>query len=857
MADRATYLHNVHGLAMIRRLFFLVLPALAVPHFLFAVQAHRLAVIPAPQEVTVSAGQFRISGQTRIVLAIGSTTGDRFAADQLNEHLIGLGLSPVDISEESRSRTRSSDIVYIGSPSSARGKPILGEAPGRFTDAMMKEGYVLSITNDGAVILGETERGRFYGMMTLLQLIATEKKAAVLPRVFIRDWPLQEIRGITDDLSRGQVSIQDNFKKIIRYLARHKLNVYSPYIEDIFVFKNHPLIGKGRGALSAAEVKELDAYAKRYHVELIPIFETLGHWENILLLPEYAPFGEFSGAHTVNVSDERVYQLLDEMIGELAGAFSSPYFNMAADESWDVGLGASKERVKNSDLASVHAEHYKRLFAILAKHGKRPLMYGDIILNHPSILEKIPRDIIIVDWQYWAGQAYPSTEVFRKAGFPFIVSPAIWNFTGPFPNYLNTVINIRNFAREGYDNGALGILTSNWNDYGGEALRELNYYGFAWTAECAWQPVNADPVRFEEKFFASFFGNLEAGQFARSAYQLLSNVYTHLEWHEIWRHPLLPVRSSTLNNLWRFQAIESTMPLVNELLEKAAGKATTNKEHLRYIRFVTRLNSWFASKIKAREEVRSVQQDSSLSADDQATIIRKTCNRMVADLEALKKEYSELWLKTNREANLHLLIARYDRQISYWKEIAANPLMGDPSIPSAWLYHPQANPLKRDSSTTRIPKAWFRMTFDRDDPQAPGGIQLLGDTYAAVFVNGTEVGTVFARRSLSLTVEQQRAKAWDLTPFLRPGKNALAVEAINYDEFGSAGINILGYKVTPGGTITVVILDNHLKVTESAQSGWKEPNFDHSRWLPAAAKEVPYTVVAPDFSRGRLSWIER
>ncbi|MEX1139950.1 MAG: beta-N-acetylhexosaminidase [Bacteroidota bacterium] len=843
---------------MIKLISIFTLTAFAViPCFLSAKQEHHLNVIPTPQEVTLSAGQFRISSQTRIVLANAATAQDRFTADQLNEHLIGLGFSPLDVSEESRSRSRTSNFVYIGPPASTKGKALLAGGVSGFADAMLKEGYILSVTSEGVVILGESERGRYYGMMTLLQLIAKEKKAAVVPRVFIRDWPLQSIRGITDDLSRGQVSTQENFKAIIRYLSRHKLNVYSPYIEDIFVFKGHPLIGKGRGALLPNEVKELDSYAKRYHVELIPIFETLGHWENILLLPEYAHLAEFPGAHTINVSDERVYTLLDEMIGELAGAFSSPYFNMAADESWDVGLGASRDLVEKSDLASVHAEHYKKLFAMLAKHGKRPLMYGDIILNHPSILEKIPRDVIIVDWQYWAGQSYPSADIFRRAGFPFIVSPAIWNFTGPWPNFLNTVINVRNFSRAGYDNGALGILTSNWNDYGGETLRELNYYGFAWTAECAWQPLKADPVQFEQAFFSNFFGNAEAGQYAQAAYHLLSNVYTHLEWHEIWRHPLLPVRPSILNNLWRFQAIESSMPFVNDLLEKAAGRATLNKEHFRTVRFVTRLNLWFTQRIRARESIRDAQEDSTLNADEQAVAIRSVCSRMIAETEILKREFTDLWMRTNREDNLHLLVARYDRQIAYWNEISADPHMGDPSIPSAWLYHPRANPLKRDSTAEQVPRAWFRLTFRSDDAHTPGGIQLLADTYAGVFVNGIEVGTVFARRSLSLTVEQQRVKAWDLTPFLRPGKNVIAMESVTYDTFGSAGINILGYKTTPGGTTMMVVLDNHVKVSDHAAAGWKEADFDDSRWLPAAAKEVPYTVVAPDFSRNRLSWIER
>ena len=52
--------------------------------------------------------------------------------------------------------------------------------------------------------------------------------------------------------------------------------------------------------------------------------------------------------------------------------------------------GANKERVAKSGLASVHAEHYKRIADIVKKYGKKPMMYGDIILNQPEILGRIP-----------------------------------------------------------------------------------------------------------------------------------------------------------------------------------------------------------------------------------------------------------------------------------------------------------------------------------------------------------------------------------------------------------------------------------------------------------------------------------
>ena len=236
----------------------------------------------------------------------------------------------------------------------------------------------------------------------------------------------------------------------------------------------------------------------------------------------------------VNVSDEKVYAMLDDMIGEISSCFSSPYFNMAADESWDVGRGANKERVAQSDLATVHAEHYKRVFDIIKKHGKLPMMYGDVILNNPDILTKIPKDVTIVDWHYGANLDFTSPEIFKQAGFQYIVSPAVWNFTGPFPNYLNTFVNIQRINEDGQNNGSLGLLCSSWNDYGGEELRELNFYGYAWAAECAWNPQKADQVAFTPEFFSDFYG-VENTDDLQTIYSLLSDPANQYHWYELWR----------------------------------------------------------------------------------------------------------------------------------------------------------------------------------------------------------------------------------------------------------------------------------------------------------------------------------
>jgi hexosaminidase len=819
-------------------------------------------VLPTPQELTAKAFSFKITSQVRIILGEGTSNDDAFAADQINEQLEELNARRLKVAHEQSVRKISSAFIFLGSPRSSFAGRWLEQRKTALGPELKSEGYILDVDRDGVVIIAESPAGRFYGVMTLLQLLERNKRSVTVPGLFIRDWPFQKMRGITDDLSRGQVSTTDNFKKIIRFLARYKLNVYSPYIEDIFHFKSYPQIGRGRGDLTAAEMRDLDAYAKRYHVQLIPIFETLGHWENILILPEFARYAEFPGAHTLNVSDDAIYKMLDEMIGELSAAFSSPYFNIGADESWDVGLGASKQRVAASDLATVHAEHYRKLFAILKKYKKKPMMYGDILLNNPTILEKIPKDVTIVDWHYSASEHYPSPEILRNAGFPYVVSPAVWSFTGPFPNYINTFVNVENLDRDGFANSSLGILTSNWNDYGGEALRELNYYGYAWTAECAWAPLRATTSSFNTTFFEKFFGNRHAGLLGQAIYTLLSDPVNQINWNELWRHPMLPLPPSPLPYLWRVQSLGSTMALANNLLADLTVSASRNRDHLDDLKFILHLNSWFADKVSVGERLKRLSQDTTRIRSKDSVVVAaiRSARDLVADLKKLKEEFKTLWLKTNRNANLQWLMLRYDRQAAYWEEtisqLERGEPVGDPTIESKWIYHPVAHPRLRDSTAEQVPHAYFRKSFTMEEVPTTAKLQLIGDTQAKVWVNNVEVGEVVARQSLSLIVEHQRVKMWEVGSLLGRGRNTIAVEAANYNQFGSAGVNVY-MELSTGERVTKILSDSTWKVSDRSADHWQSPDFNDRGWMAAEAKPYPNPVIRPDFVTGRLSWIER
>jgi hypothetical protein len=819
-------------------------------------------ILPSPQSFADKSSIFKVTSSVRIVLGSNSKS-EQFIAEQLNDEIALRKETRLKITPEESVRKLTSNFIFIGKPATEYGRKFLKERKGVLTPAMKTEGYFLDIDANGIVIIAESEKGMYYGVMSLIQLLEMEKRSLIVRGATVHDFPSQRIRGITDDISRGQISTLENFKKIVKFSARYKLNVYSPYIEDVFQFKNHPEIGKNRGALTQSECRELDAFAKQHFVEVIPIFETLGHWENILIHPDYVKFGEFPGAHTVNVSDEKVYALLDEMIGEIAACFSSPYFNIAADESWDVGLGVNKERVKKSDLATVHAEHYKRTFEIVKKHGKKVMMYGDIILDQPAILKMIPQDVTMVDWHYGANLDYSSPEIFKNAGFPYVVSPAVWNFTGPFPNYLNTVVNIKYLNDDGFANGSLGMLCSNWNDFGGEALRELNYYGYAWTAECAWNPPAADQTAFDRKFFTQFFG-VEDIDAVQSIYTILGNPVNQYHWYEVWRHPMLPNRDDMiwekrLPLVQRMQSIKSSMPFVLRLIDEATIASAKNNDHFQYLAFIARLNLWFAAKIEAQETIRLLLKDTAKTMEQRGARIAEKANFVVVELMKVKSEFEKVWHTTNKTYSIQLLLDRYDRQAAYWNELAEKARKGDlavdPTLQSQWIYHPKAVPNTKDS--LQVPKAFFRKTFSAGTGIRSARIQLLGDTWATLFVNGKLAGSVEARRSLSLTVENQRAKIFDITSYLTDTSNVIAVEVKNFQNNGSAGVNIYGEIVSADGSVRTMGTDASWLVSDSAQTDWKSVQFTANSWLPANPKKYSVPVVAPNLTTGRTSWFER
>ncbi|HAP36213.1 MAG TPA: hypothetical protein DCQ28_09830, partial [Bacteroidetes bacterium] len=109
----------------------------------------------------------------------------------------------------------------------------------------------------------------------------------------------------------------------------------------------------------------------------------------------------------------------------------------------------------------------------------------------------------------------------------------------------------------------------------------------------------------------------------------------------------------------------------------------------------------------------------------------------------------------------------------------------------------------------------------------------------------------------SLLVETERAKIFDILPFLSDSLNIISVESQNFQEKGFAGVNVYGEIVAQDGTVHALMTDTTWSVSNSTAKGWNMPTFKTDSWSFAVAKNYGVPVVAPNLSTNRTSWFER
>jgi len=798
---------------------------------------------------------FELNSSTLIVTNCDSTTSTEIWCQLINQQLALLNHPPLNI-VQSNTCERTNAIYLLLFNQSDDLPDDLKPLAKKWHPRMQPEGYIISVAPTRVYVLAQTTAGLYYGVLTLRQLFQYQLNRVSLPEVFIRDWPALKIRGIAEDISRGQAPTLENLKKLIRFLSECKLNTLMLYLEDMFVFFNHPHIGMQRGALTPREVHEIQQFAQQYHVEIIPIFQTLGHFENILIQPYYQHLAEFPGASTLNCASPETYSFLASLFAEIAPAFHSKYFHIGGDECWDVGKGASKLLKQEKGIEFILANHFNRVYELLKPYNKNLIIYGDMLLKFPDLLNQLPKDIIILDWEYTPSKYYPSLNTLKSSGRQIIVSPGLSNWRRLFPNYNASFINISNFIHQAKRNNLLGAVTASWGDYGGENLHELNWYGYAFTAECTWHVNSIHLNDFNFTFFKNFYGDY---------FFELDSIYMHLaeignltRLSDFWRYPFQINHYSNPEVLKQIHPIQRSARQALQMIGTVSAKVNQNREHLEYLAYVARRGLVLARKIQYAAEIERLTQQV-LSSTNGTSRYKNTiiamCSTVIHELQRLQEQYQHLWLRINKRNNLQNILGLYHRQIYYWQDkidqVNRNNYLDRGEIESKWISPPWV-----ESKAIGKFQAFFFKSFELADTVKSIHIQTIGQSHLRIYCNGAFIGEQTARKSVSLIVEKQRIKLWDLSFHVKQGENCIIIEVKNYDPNQTTGLNLYGEIVRGNGEVSKILSDHTWKVTTEVPPDLENCSTPPPNSLPVCVRESHWFITKPNFNRGFLSTIE-
>lgn len=309
------------------------------------IQQANYEIIPLPQEIKISTGNFVLNDRTSIVYPKGN--------DEMQQNA---NLLATYIRQMSGKKLKVIDEQITSN--------VITLTTGLNTDNA--EAYQLKVTPDNIIIRGASEAGTFYGIQTLRKsLPATNKGDISLPGVEINDYPRFSYRGVHLDVSRHFFPI-DSIKRFIDMMALHNINRLHWHLTDdqgwrIEIKKRPELttIGSKRSATvighnsgeyddvpysgfyTQDEAKDIVRYAQERHITVIPEIDLPGHMQ--AALAAYPELGCTGGPYEVwkmwGVSEDvlcagndKTLLFIEDVLSEMVDIFPSEYIHVGGDE---------------------------------------------------------------------------------------------------------------------------------------------------------------------------------------------------------------------------------------------------------------------------------------------------------------------------------------------------------------------------------------------------------------------------------------------------------------------------------------------------------------------------------------------
>ncbi len=358
------------------------------------------------------------------------------------------------------------------------------------------EGYKLQISNRRANITVSSVQGCYYALITLEEL--ARRYNGMIPPLEIEDYPDLEVRGFMLDISRSKVPSVETIYKYIDILSRLRYNHFELYVEGFsFEYKSMPFVNQDGNYISVEEYQKIEKYCYDHFIDLVPNQNGFGHMTEWLKLEEFKHLSNVDGlfniwgsnrsSSTLDPTNEESFELVKKMYDDMLPYSNSKYFNMNFDEPYELGHGKSKDLCEATSREDVFAGFFNRLASVTKSYRKTPMLWGDVIIHKPDAINKIDKDAILIDWGY--NENYPflkNAKMLQKLKRPYILAPGTSTWGVVTSKYYEMLWSIKNAAEAAIHNDGLGIILTDWGDFGHLQYPLYSLPGIVYSGMLAW-----------------------------------------------------------------------------------------------------------------------------------------------------------------------------------------------------------------------------------------------------------------------------------------------------------------------------------------------------------------------------------
>lgn len=342
--------------------------------------------------------------------------------------------------------------------------------------------YVINATDEGIYIGGADYSALMHGFADFLEKMKYNEidKTFYMENVCVRKSPLLKFRCV--HLCVFPETEMEFLKKTVRSCALAK---YSNIILEFWGTLKFDCMRELAWpfAHEKSEIKEVVKEANALGVEIIPMFNHLGHASSCR---------EFNGKHVVldqnpsleymfdsygwvwNISRDDVRKLLSDIRSELIELCGEgKYFHLGCDEVYSYGHNEGKALEMCDYLNDVAKE--------LAQKGRRPIIWHDMLASSEEfpgyfansdknvadmLVNKLNKNFVIADWQYIVkNEIWKTSQKLKENGFDVVCCP--WN----------EVKNVEEATETAINGNFYGIIQTTWHTLNSDCFRQMIYSG--------------------------------------------------------------------------------------------------------------------------------------------------------------------------------------------------------------------------------------------------------------------------------------------------------------------------------------------------------------------------------------------